>query len=149
MGARGLEVPAIGVSVPSRLEGAGAGRVLQMSSGTFVPPRTPATCMARPSRNQTAGPPDSTQRPQRVSKSVAEETCSLRNSAPASAVLSPNFVAFGGDFFNAEDAKVDAEFRRNSFPSATLSAALSDLCVESGWLHLWLRFRRAMPLRQK
>jgi hypothetical protein len=35
------------------------------------------------------------------------------------AKLFPNFVACGEDFFNAEDAKVGAEFRRESFSSAT------------------------------
>ena len=51
--------------------------------------------IARRSRNQTGRQPDSTQRPQRVSKRVAEEKLSLRDSAPtfASSALkksSPN-----------------------------------------------------------
>ena len=62
-------------------------------------------------------------------------------------MLSANFVAFCEDFFNAEDAKVGAEFRRESFSSATLGEALCDLGVESGCLTVWLRLRRAMPLR--
>jgi hypothetical protein len=41
--------------------------------------------IARRGRNQTGRQPDSTQRPQRVSKRVAEETCSLLTSAPTSA----------------------------------------------------------------
>ena len=56
-------------------------------------------------------------------------------------------VAFGEDFFNAEDAKVGAESRRESFSLATLSEALGDLGVKSGCLPLCLRLRRAMPLR--
>ena len=102
---------------------------------------------ARQSRNQTAGLPDSTQRPQRVSKGVAEETCSLRTSAPTFAVRSTHCVAIGEDFFNAEDAKVGAEFRRENVSAATLFETLCGLGVESGGPAVWLRLGRAMSPR--
>ena len=48
------------------------------------------------------------------------------------AVLSANLFAFGEDFFNAENAKVDAENRRESLSSATLGGATLHLGVASG-----------------
>ncbi len=62
-------------------------------------------------------------------------------------VLSANFVAFGEDFFNAEDAKVGAEFRRENVSAATLFETLCGLGVESGGPAVWLRLGRAMSPR--
>ena len=56
--------------------------------------------IARRSRNQRGRKPDSTQRSQRASPRVAEEKLSLRNSAPAIAVLSHRIVARREDFLD-------------------------------------------------
>jgi hypothetical protein len=65
----------------------------------------------------------------------------------AFALLSTDFVAFGEDFFNAEDAKAGAEFRREHVSSATLFETLCGLGVESGGPAVWLRLGCAMPWR--
>jgi hypothetical protein len=58
--------------------------------------------------------------------------CACHRSPKSSSNATKRAAKLREDFFNAEDAKVGAEFRRESFSSVTLDTDLSDLGVESG-----------------
>ena len=94
--------------------------------------------IARPSRSQKAGPSKPQRREERTEISSKDVSAFF-------AVLSANFVAFCDDFFHAEDAKVGAESRRESFSSAAsalnrvarlFGCGLAALCLGGSWAGL-------------